>query len=1032
MGKDLESTVKWKVDVSQFKNAIAEANRSIKLANSEFKKASAGLDDWSKSEDGLAAKMRQLSAVADAQQRKVDILRQQYEETAKAQGEDSKAAQDLKVQLNNQEAALESTKKEMRKYSEGVDDAEEETKETTQSLSAMKVAIGNLIADGIRKLISSLGELKEAYEEYDAGADLIITKTGATGETLAALSDSYDKVQHSVLASSEDIGSAIGEVNTRFGYTGRELEDLTEKFLKFAQINGVDVSGSVDSVQKTLAAFNLEGHDAGRVLDALTLTGQRTGVSVDKLTDGLLKNATAFQQMGLSLEDAIVLMGQAELSGADMEVIMNGVSRALKTATEEGVPLSDVLAEIENEIRNNTNETDARAPAYDAFGRGGDKVCNAIKGGTLSCKDLQGSAVDASGAVERTYDATIDGADEMKLILQGIKADIGKDISRFLDENKYEIKAFLEGVISFIKNVVGFIIRNKEVIIGALTGIGTALAATFAVTKVKAFFDALKAGETLLTALDGSLTKVLVVGAGLAVGALVGLYQATYKSAEELYGLTEEQKAYNEAIKEQAAAWEETAKARSEAFSGIDGEITHSQELWQELQSVVDENGKVKEGYEDRAAVITGILSKALGIEIDLTNGQISNYKELKSSIEDVIAAKKAEAYLAADEQAYSEAIKCRVSAYEDLTQAQRNAKVASDNYKAASSELQAIEEGLKNGLYGSVDAYKAAGQEAAKLREKVAVLKSVQDEQNATLDAAQMKYDGYMTTIQNHEGLMEAIASGDVTSMTNAMYRLGESYGTAETMSEESLRKQQERLKGTMAQMEADAKSGGKKLDDAMYSAYQTMLAETDKSLAKIEQRHATSGREAPKNYIAGYDENMPEAVSKASWYAGQISNKMDTVKDGAYSSGSDAGANFTSGLKSGIETGQGALFAAITTLGTTMLGRMKASLKEESPSKATKEMGEFLMQGLGIGMKEGSKAVLGQADAFGGALLSSLRQNVNGSLAGLQQNVSVAGAGGQTVVFNQYNNSPKSLDALTIYRQTNSILFNAKVRGA
>lgn len=230
MGKDLESTMKWKVDISQFKSAITEANNSIKLANSEFKKASAGMDDWTKSEEGLAAKMRQLSAVADAQQRKVDVLRQQYEETAKAQGEDSEAAQKLKIQLNNQEAALESTKKEMRKYTEGVDDASEETKETTQSFTAMKVAIGSLIADGIKKLISSLGKLKDAYMEYDAGADLIITKTGATGEKLAELSDSYDKVQHSVLASSEDIGAAIGEVNTRFGYTGEELEGLTLSF----------------------------------------------------------------------------------------------------------------------------------------------------------------------------------------------------------------------------------------------------------------------------------------------------------------------------------------------------------------------------------------------------------------------------------------------------------------------------------------------------------------------------------------------------------------------------------------------------------------------------------------------------------------------------------------------------------------------------------------------------------------------------------------------------------------------------------
>lgn len=1023
MGKDLESTMKWKVDVSQFKSAIKEANNSIKLANSEFKKASAGMDDWSKSEEGLAAKMRQLSAVADAQQRKVDVLRQQYEETARAQGEDSEAAQKLLIQLNNQEAALESTKKEMRKYSEGVDEAAEETKETTQSFSAMKVAIGNLIADGIKKLISQLGKLKEAYQDYDAGADLIITKTGATGEQLAKLSDSYDKVQHSVLASSEDIGSAIGEVNTRFGYTGEELEGLTEKFLKFAQINGTDVSSSIDSVQKTLAAFGLSGEDAGRVLDALTLTGQKTGVSVDKLTDGLLKNATAFQQMGLSLEDAVVLMGQAEMSGADMEVIMNGVGKALKVATEEGVPLSDVLAEIEDEIKNNTNETEALALAYDYFGKFGDKVFNAIKGGTLSFKDLRGAAEDATGAVERTYDATIDGADEMKLILQGIKADIGKDIATFLDENKYAIKNFIEGVIAFIKRVVRFIADNKEVVLGALAAIGSAIAVTFAVNKISAFTTAIKSVFGLIAAHPFA---ALAVGVGVAIGALATLIPSLKDTAEELYGLTDEQKAYNDAIKEQADAWAETAKAREEALSGIDSEIEHSQQLWQELQGIVDENGRVKEGYEERAAVITDILSKALGMEIDLTNGQISNYKELKSSLQDVIAVKKAEAYLAADEQAYSEAVKGRKDAYEDLAQARRNAAVAEDKYLKAKADAEKISQ-----------QYEAAGitqrrmmlNQMIEAEAKVEVLTAAYNEQNATLEAAQTRYDGYMTTMQNHENLMAAIQAGEVEPMTEAMYKLGESYGTAATMSEASLKQQEARLKQTISDMRADIQSGGKLYTADQLAIYESMYSQTVTELSKIEQAHSTSGRQAPRNYQTSYEEAMPAAVSSASWFAGQISGAMDSVADGAYSSGSNAGSWFTSGLQSGIESGQGAIFRAITLLGTNMLGKMKASLQEQSPSKATKEMGEFLMEGLDIGMKTGSRAVFASAGNIGDSLISSLRRDVNGSVKGLQTAGAAAGGTGN-VTFIQNNNSPKALDATTIYRQTNSILFKARLR--
>ena len=1024
MGKDLESTMKWKVDISQFKSAISEANRNIKLANSEFKKASAGMDDWTKSEEGLAAKMKQLNSVADAQQRKIDVLTEQYEQTAKAQGEDSKAAQELKTQLNYQEAALEATKKEMRKYSEGVDDAGEETQKTTKDFTAMKVAIGTLIADGIKKLISSLGKLKDAYDEYDAGLDTVITKTGATGDKLAELSDVYDSVQHSVLASSEDIGSAIGEINARFGYTGDELDELTQKFLKFAQINNTDVSSSVDAVQKSLAAFGMEGEDAGKVLDYLTLTAQRTGVPVDKLTDGLLKNATAFQEMGLSMEDSIALMGQVEMSGADMETVMNGVSKALKVATKEGVPLKDVLAEIEDEIKNGKDDAYALAVAYEYFGKSGDKIFNAIKGGTLTFKDFGGAAEDAEGAVEKTFAATMDGADEVKLMLQGAKADIGKAISTFLKDNKEAIKGFIDGIIRFVKNLITFVQTNGKAIVAVLATIASAIAVTFTVNKISAFTGAMKTLWSVMAA-HPILAVTAVVGALTA--AMVAAIPNIHDMMEETYGLTDAQKEYNDAIQAQNDAWQQTASARAEQISGIESETEYSQKLWNELQSIVDENGKVKEGYEDRAAVITGILSKALGIEIDLTNGQIQNYKELRTSVEDLIKVKKAEAYLSADETAYAEAVKGRKDAYEDLTQAQYNAKVAEDKMNAAKKEAARLDE-----------EYAKAGKTQRRMmmddmveaHAKVEVLTEAYNEQNATLEAAENRYNGYMTTIQNHEGLLEAIATGDVDTMTEATIRMGEGFGTAETMTETALRKQEAYLKQKLAEEKADLEAGRNNATELTVKTYQDMYDETVKGLDKIEKEHATKARAIPHNVKTGIEDGAHEAVSAASWMVGQVQSELDSI-DG-YSSGSSTGSWFGQGLIDGINFKSGSLYATIAGLGSAMLSTMKRSLKEESPSKATMEMGEFLMEGLGIGIKQGSREVLSQADTFGSNLLASLKQNVSGSLAGLQTNanVNMAGATGQTVVFNQYNNSPKSLDALTIYRQTNSILFNAKVR--
>ena len=49
-----DTTIKFRVDIAELRKQIQEANRLIRLANSEFKAASAGLDDWSKSADGVS------------------------------------------------------------------------------------------------------------------------------------------------------------------------------------------------------------------------------------------------------------------------------------------------------------------------------------------------------------------------------------------------------------------------------------------------------------------------------------------------------------------------------------------------------------------------------------------------------------------------------------------------------------------------------------------------------------------------------------------------------------------------------------------------------------------------------------------------------------------------------------------------------------------------------------------------------------------------------------------------------------------
>ena len=58
-------TSKFKVDISDLKQNIAEAQRQIKTANATFKAETAGMDKWSNDATGLAKKLEQLKSVLE-------------------------------------------------------------------------------------------------------------------------------------------------------------------------------------------------------------------------------------------------------------------------------------------------------------------------------------------------------------------------------------------------------------------------------------------------------------------------------------------------------------------------------------------------------------------------------------------------------------------------------------------------------------------------------------------------------------------------------------------------------------------------------------------------------------------------------------------------------------------------------------------------------------------------------------------------------------------------------------------------------
>ena len=105
------TTTTFRADISQLKAQMQAAGRAVRLAASEFKAATAGLDDWGSSADGLEAKIKQLNTTLEAQKSVLSMQEQELAKTEKEYGKNSAAADRVRIAINNQKAAIASTEK---------------------------------------------------------------------------------------------------------------------------------------------------------------------------------------------------------------------------------------------------------------------------------------------------------------------------------------------------------------------------------------------------------------------------------------------------------------------------------------------------------------------------------------------------------------------------------------------------------------------------------------------------------------------------------------------------------------------------------------------------------------------------------------------------------------------------------------------------------------------------------------------------------------------------------------------------------
>lgn len=552
--------VRFSADASSYNKQIKDLVQQNKTLKSETDKVKSSIDKNATAEEKAAKIAASLSKQVEAQKEYIKGLKAQYEKLTTEQGENSAAAMKQEELINKAKTALNSMNKELEEAEKAADGYGEEAVDAAEQTDEMAKAAKMLAASKLAEIFNKIGDAMikvgkgalDAAKELDKGYDTIAKKTGATGKALDDLKKSADNVFGKLPAEMEDVGTAIGEVNTRFGKTGKELEKMSSTFLKFARITDVDVNNAIGTSSRLFKTFNVDAKNTENVLGYLAAQSQKTGVDTTTLMNALDQSGPVLRAMGLDLQESTRLLAMFEANGVDSTAAMTGLRKAIATGAKEGKTFDDVMREALSGIKNASTETEALAKATELFGtRGAVVMADGIRSGRISLDELTESIDKYGTVVEDTFEATLSPWDKTKVAMNNLKTAGSELLADALNTIAPVIEKIVDGLQGFVKWVQRLPgpLKVGVTALGGMAAVAPKILALFntikTFTAAKAISDMAKlSGATkdaansagnLSTKLGGLKTAGVTAGLIAAIGALNKAGKEYHQTGNDMY-----------------------------------------------------------------------------------------------------------------------------------------------------------------------------------------------------------------------------------------------------------------------------------------------------------------------------------------------------------------------------------------------------------------------------------------------------------------------------------------------------------------
>ncbi len=702
-----------------------------------------------------------------------------------------------------------------------------------------------------------------------------VAKLGTTGVQYNALMEGYQTSFKVMLGSAEKAAEVVERLKTVASRTPFELTDLADT---------------------TQLLINY-GQTADEAIDKMMMLGDISQGNAEKLTSV----ATAYGQMTSA--------GKVQLQ--DIKQMINAGFNPLQEIVES---TGESMASLYDRISRGTISVDEITEAM---------VRSTSEGGKYF-KSMEAQSETFNGRVSTLKDT--------------INNKLGaatKDFSNYLTSDL---------IPNLIKAVDSFDVDKLKSDVVAFAGVvkkATPIVLSFfAAYKLYPYIDltskALRASGGVVgasTRLWGLFNKVLLANPWIALGAGIAAVtlaltmhsKATRKADEDnrILGQSINQRA--DEMNALTKAYEAQKEAADELLTSALVEVVNAERLAKELDRLVDSNGQLIEGNEERASFILNELNQALGTEYDMTDLLEGKYRDLKASIDEMVLSKQADVILESKKEEYANALANEGAAAkqlgDDLNALNSIKKEQEDLNADIAAKESALMERFGDGWKYMEEAWRSLeGRELSGLYTQIGDINSALDTQEQTVEQSRNQWQQYTDDIAKYAEASTAVLQGDPAKVAEIYDSYNETYKRAEDLAGKSSEEQQRILK----------------------DQYDGALAFLD---------------DYKKNYLAGVKGYTEEGLAAAEEYAAKARTEYERV-----------GVNMVDGVMAGISLKRDSLLAQIRQLGADVTAAYNAELQIRSPSRVFAKSGVNMVEGIQVGVKQQGERLVSDVLALAG----------------------------------------------------------------